>query len=498
MPSASMVTSSDGTRRDHTTAKVKPLRGETSRDTLSRMSRRPSSPRARRSATLVSIFMATIGLASVSARAGRVGIQGTLAADVAWTDNVMNAPLNPPKALMLRPPVADFFFELRPGAILTSSAPRFVSRLEYNFQADLFAHHSEGNSYSNTLGWQGFYLSSPRSELLFSVLGEQGRLNTFTLTQPSTGTPVTVVNALASSTNFASVSTSETLLYRLPYAWEVSQSLIGRAWFDLDRGQTLLPNTYEPVAQVGVTHRWKIDSLGLHLRLDFVYYDQVRDPKSNEVVTPSLKQLLNQLALRYRRDWTRFWNTELDIGIVEANNIGSASLTIIQPAGLGALRYSHRRGSGELSYQHMAQPNPLAASTFAMDEVALRGTLPFPERTHLFISATAAYQHAREIDFATGLTVSRADLAVVDATLRWQPRPEIGLSARYSLFDQIGHPDDGALAQFSVKRQVVMLGIQVSYPAVAVARVPSREGQRVDREDMETIPEPHSSEPAKQ
>jgi hypothetical protein len=445
---------------------------------------------------LATFAVVIVGLASAPARAGRVGVQGTFTGDLAWTDNVMNAPSNAPAALLLRPPVADFFFELRPGVILSSGAPRFVSRAEYFFQADLFARESEGNSYSNTLSWQSFYLASPRSELLFSVLGQQGRLNTFNLTEPSSASPVSVLSAAAASTNFAQVSSSEVLLYHLPQAWTVSQSLIGRAWFDLDPG--LLPNVYEVVGNVAPTHRWTVDSLALDLRFDFVYYDQVRDPKSNVVTAPALSQLLNQLSVRWRRDWTSFWNTELAAGIVEANNVGSASIAIVQPAGLAALRYNHRRGTGELMYQHMTQPNAVAASTFALDEVALRGTLPFPEKTHLYFSATAAYQHARQIDFATGLTVSRAEIAVVDGTMRWQPRPEVGAFLRVSLFDQIGHPDDGPQAQLNIRRTVIMLGLNVSYPAAPVARVPTQQSQRVDRSDMESIPEPHSPEPPKQ
>jgi hypothetical protein len=238
--------------------------------------------------------------------------------------------------------------------------------------------------------------------------------------------------------------------------------------------------------------------LAIDLRPDFVYYDQVRDPKTNVVTAQPLSQLLNQLSLRWRRDWTSFWNSELAAGIVEANNLVGSSINIVQPSGLVAVRYNHRRGSGELAYQHMVQPNAVAASTFAMDEVALRGTLPFPEKTHLFISATLAYQHARQIDFATGLTLTRTEIGVVDGTVRWQPRAEVGAFLRVSLFDQMGHPDDGPQATLNIRRTVIMLGFNFSYPAQPVARVPTQQSQRVDRSDMESIPEPHSQEPSKQ
>ena len=37
-----------------------------------------------------------------------------------------------------------------------------------------------------------------------------------------------------------------------------------------------------------------------------------------------------------------------------------------------------------------------------------------------------------------------------------------------------------------------MLGFNVVYPSVPVANVPSRQSSRVDRADMDMIPEPHS------
>lgn len=449
------------------------------------------------------IALAAVTLARATAWADRVGLQGQLSGDVAWTDNVMNAPSNAPAALMLRPPVSDFFFELRPGLLLSSAAPRAVTRTEYFFQADLFATHPEGNSYSNTLSWQGFFLPSPRSELLFSVLGQQGRLNTFNLNEPSVGSPVTVVNAAAASTSFAQATASEVLLYHLPQAWNVTQTVIARLWFDLQPGQ--LPNVYETIATGGADHRWKVDALGFNLNTDYVYYDQVRDPRTNVVTAQPQQQLLNRLMLRYRRDLNSFWSTELDAGIVEASTLGGSGNIIVQPAGIAALRYNNLRGSGELAYQHMTEPNAVAASTFAMDEVALRGTLPFPQRSRMYLSATAAYQHARQIDFDTGLTLTTAEVVVVDATLRWQPRPEVGVFARYSLFDQFGHapsePELVSQGQLSIRRTVVMVGINVLYPGVPVSRVPNRQSVtqgRVDRADVDMIPEPHSPVEPKQ
>jgi hypothetical protein len=455
------------------------------------MLRRPR----RRTATLA-YLISTITMVRVAA-ADRVGVQGTFTGDVAWTDNVMNAPRNAPASLNLVPPVSDFFFEVRPGIILSTAAPRVVTNTSYAFQADLFATQTQGNSYSNTLRWEGFFLPSANADVLVGALAQQGRLNTFNLTAPSASAPVNVFTAQATATNFVSATAVETLVDRLAGNWIVTQSVSGRAWISLDQGT--LPNSYEGIALVGADHRWKLDALGFNLRLDFIDYDAVRSATTDAIITPPRPQMFNRLTVRWRRDWTNFWNTEAQLGVVEANGFGSMqSGVIFQPAALAAVRYVHRRGTGELSYSHDVQPDAIAGNTYSFDQGLLRGTLPFPERSHLFLSGTVAYQHARRIDFMSGLSSSTAEVIVADASLSYMPRPEVSVFLRYSLWDQIGHPQEGSQAALDIERQVAMVGVTVVYPASPVARTPSQSSilnGRVDGGDVNAIPEPHSPPP---
>ena len=118
-------------------------------------------------------------------------------------------------------------------------------------------------------------------------------------------------------------------------------------------------------------------------------------------------------------------------------------------------------------------------------------TVPFGLKSRVGLSTSAAYQYARQIDFATGGTLSHTNVILADATLGWIPRAEVELFARYQFFDQIGTPGDFTV-QPSFLRHVFMIGIIGTYPGEAAAVVPTRSAQRVDRSDMTGIPAAHS------
>ena len=74
---------------------------------------------------------------------------------------------------------------------------------------------------------------------------------------------------------------------------------------------------------------------------------------------------------------------------------------------------------------------------------------------------------------------------LVDVTIGWQPLPELRVFARYSLFDQFGSPPVGDVPAVlpDLTRNLVMVGVNVTYPAVAALRAPLRGASRVDETD---------------
>jgi hypothetical protein len=430
--------------------------------------------------TVAAIALVASTLTPARAHA-KATIQATTTGSAGWTDNVLNAPDQQVPGGPARE--SDFFFQIAPGAVVSSASPRFIQRLAYTFTADLFVTHSEADSYSNSLEWAADLLASRTTTLILTLLTLQGRLSTFAINQQSSGATVAVLPA--TNINYFSQNATESLEWLPSSKWRLSQVLLFRAFIPIDRG--VQPDVYNVVPELSFDRLWSRDALGLVLREEYVEYVPPRDPMTN-VAGFDTRQAVTTLLARWRRDWTPFWSTEAALGAVAG--VGASddpmvpSETAWEPSALAAVRYTHDFGAAELRYAHDVVPNPLAGSTFSTDEVAVQGGLPIV-RAKMFLGATAAYQHARLLPLGQGVAAADADIVLVDFTIGWQPRPEIGLFARYSLYDQFGSPPvmDVAATLPDITRQTVMVGLNVIYPAVAAAKVQTRQSARVDRSD---------------
>jgi hypothetical protein len=216
------------------------------------------------------------------------------------------------------------------------------------------------------------------------------------------------------------------------------------------------------------------------------------------------RQALTTLIGRWRHDWSKTWSSEAALGVISivgvSANPAATTETAWEPSALAALRWSDLVGSAELHYAHTASPNTLAGNTLATDEAALQAGVPLL-RAKLFLGATIAYQHARILPLAPGVTPETADLVIADVTIGWQPLPELRLFARYAFFDQFGTPQPNPpVAGMSVllpdlTRNTVMIGAEVIYPALVALRAPSRSATRVDEADGPAFAEPHAAQP---
>ncbi len=426
---------------------------------------------------------------------GKTSLQAQVSLSGAWTDNILAAPdLLAPGQL---PPQADFYFDIRPGLYLTTSDARSVQKLGYTFGALLYASHSEANSYNQRLDWMGFFQLGKTTKLILGTAITQGQVNTFNLSLGSAAT--TVMITPPGGTEYLGATVTERFVWDITAQWRFLQSLTYNSYYPLSPRST--PDTYEIDDRFGAERGWLRDALAAELRVDYADFTELRGPGvdgngapvGNVVVTPEQRLIVTGAVLKWRHDFGHFWGSELDGGFAEANRADDTGAAIVEPAALAAIRYLHPDGSLELVYTHSISPNAIAAGTFSMDNVALRGSLPIGRTTNLLASGTAAYQYGRELDYQTGGVRSGTHLVVADATLGWTPRVEIQIFARYQFIEQFGNPADLAPVA-SYLRHSVLLGVIGTWPGEAAATVPSL-GQRVDRADAVTIPDPHQAPP---
>jgi hypothetical protein len=452
------------------------------------------SRRAPAAVTLAAAALAAAVLTIGARRAhAKLSVQATGTATVGYTDNVLSAPDE--QTAGTSPRQGDALFQLIPGAVLAQEAPRFMQRLAYAFTADLFARHSEANSYSNTLDWVGTVQTSSTTKLTLTLQSQQGRISTFTVNQPSADATVGVLTS-NNGTSYFSQNLAESFEATVTPAWHVTQGLLFRAFIPIDRGTQ--PDTYSLGANLGVDRYFRDDALGFVLSESFVEYVPPRD--AFDMPTPDNLQFLTTLVGRWRRDWSRTWNTEADLGVISIVGLPGdptkATETAWEPSALAALRWFEDFAAAELHYAHTAAPNTLAGNTFATDEVGLQAGVPL-FKNKVLIGTTVAYQHARLLALVPGSPEATADLVLVDATIGWQPLPELRVFARYALFDQFGAPPVGNVPAVlpDLTRNLVMVGVNVTYPAVAALRAPLRGASRVDETDTAAFAAPHAAPP---
>ena len=214
-------------------------------------------PRCGRAARALTIAAAASFLVAAGTRAHAANsVQGTAEVGVGWTDNVFNAPSQPfppntppacdpasPTCVAGSPPPRfnDFFFQLRPGIAFTTGAARAVQRLAFNFNADLFVSHPQGNSYTNTLDWNGFFIPSKKTELMVGLQSQEGRINTLNLQNTADTTGLAVSPSTATSTTFFTQGANEALVDHITKQWNFAQSLTFLAFIPLS--PRTLPDT---------------------------------------------------------------------------------------------------------------------------------------------------------------------------------------------------------------------------------------------------------------
>src|SRR6185312_15247261 len=261
----------------------------------------------RRAEVAVTLAAAACALAAttIGRRAdAKVTWQGTGLATAGWTDNILNAPDQ--TTVGAAPRESDVFFQLAPGALMTQAAPRILERLGYVFTADLFARHSEANSYTNALTWFADVATSPTTRLTLSLDTTQGRLSTFALNQSSADATVGVLTQNNSTNYFKQGATQGLVATPLP-EWRFAESLAFGAFIPIDRGR--MPDGYTLTAELGADRTFRTNAFGLVLRESFIDFVQPRDPLTDVPLDFDSQQLLTTALARWRRDWSASWNT---------------------------------------------------------------------------------------------------------------------------------------------------------------------------------------------
>jgi hypothetical protein len=437
----------------------------------------------------VAVLAAAMMCAASSFHGAHAGnfFQGGLTLTGGWTDNVDAAAKYPAPGGLTRE--ADGVFQIRPTLIYSRLDPQALQHISYTLQGDLYANHSEADSYQNRFQYDGFFNPSKTTTVLFTAQFTQGRLNNFSTLNGSAGNTLTLITPLA--TSFVQLTLANELAWELSPNWTFSEGATFIAYDPYNpHGQ---PPSYELTPRVRIDRAWRFVALGLELRTDWIRFAQVNSVVegdhdqtiSSTVIAPRNEQVITTLAARYRHDLTRLVSTELDLGYEYAARTTGTHVDRSEPYALAAFRVSHPYAQFSVSYEHTIQPNLFVAELFVFDRAF--GSISVPIAHNFFLTGSSGYQHGQVLDAPTGKVGALVDLWQADGTLTWQPRENLQVFVRYQYYDQIGRRRD-PLAQPTIERQLAQLGATFLFPSTAPPTTPKNLANRVDGQDQAQLP----------
>ncbi|WP_437487011.1 hypothetical protein WME75_05260 [Sorangium sp. So ce1014] len=413
------------------------------------------------------IAVAAFGCAILThddARAQDAYLQGVFTGSIGITDNVRSA-AEPPAG---PGPDADGFGTASPGLIFTYTTPRTAQTLSYTFSTSFFFLHSEASSYSNMALWSGRFVTSPRTSLTLGAAGSQGQLNTFQLEQ-APGT-TTIQGTAGGTTNFVQASFNEGFSFQASPVWALGQAATFLVYNPLqDRPQ----RTYSAANTLSAQRIFRHDTAALALSVGYTHFDNIpvtdTDPATEDTTT-ARDQLLTTLVASWQHDLGRRFSSQLDLGGVVATDLTGGADSLVRPAGLAALRYTHDRGEAELAYAYSATPNVFLQQIQLSHQLTLRAAAPLRPAWHLSVEGSAGGQLAQplEANAAGELETGPTTIAVLtDVALLWSPPlviPDFALALRYQHTNQRTAARTAELPDTRIVRNALLLSVSGAFP----------------------------------
>ncbi|WP_437999560.1 hypothetical protein WMF26_06220 [Sorangium sp. So ce185] len=407
------------------------------------------------------IAVAAFGCAILThddARAQDAYLQGVFTGSIGVTDNVSSA-AEPPAG---PGPDADGFGTVSPGLIFTYTTPRTSQTLSYTFSASFFFRHWEASSYSNMAMWSGRFVTSPRTTLTLGAAGSQGQLNTFQLEQ-TPGT-TTIQGTAGGTTNFVQASFNEGFSFQPSPVWALGQ---GATFLVYNPLQDLPQRTFTVSNTLSAQRIFRHDTVSGALSVGYTHFDNV--PVTADAVEDR-DQLLTTLVASWQHDLGRRFSSQLDVGGVVATDLNGGADSLVRPAGLAALRYTHDRGEAELAYAYTATPNVFLQQIQLSHQLTLRAAAPIRPAWHLSVEGSAGGQIAQplEANAAGELVTGPTTIAVVtDVALLWSPVvviPDFALALRYQHTNQRTEARTSELPDTRIVRNAVLVSVSGAFP----------------------------------
>ena len=432
---------------------------------------------------------ASISSASLAA-ADPTSWHGTVAGDVAFTDNVFAAPSSGNREV-------DVFFTVRPGVLFGYAHPRTMQDFTVELEAIEYVRHSDEPSLSARVGWRSFYLTGPRSQVMTQVNAQSGLLAAIASRSAASDTVPELIPV--NKVNVYQADASEYLSYVATRELSLSQTLFGRASYTDDN---LMDPTTTTAAEVGIglgiDRQFQDNSLSLELGGSVVHLERIA-PEGALQGSRRDRQLNPRIRGQWRHDFTRSISGSVDGGLVYVHPFGTDPFNpdVETKDGLFPIvgaqgSYTEVWGRAGLQVRRDVTPNLFVAQNTVNDSATASVVMPLPwlddsrRRAPRMIGlGSLGVQRTQLIDVETGSTASDFRSVRVDLGVAYAPRPGFIYGLRYELSYQTGD-QEAAMAIPGYYRNTIYFTYSIQYPDRTSPETPRRRSNavRADRKDL--------------
>jgi hypothetical protein len=443
--------------------------------------------RARR---LVSFTPALLGcFVSTAARAEHTSVNATVSGSVATTDNVFGGPERN----------FDAFTQVRPGVLFAYDSPRMLQELTAEAEVLEYAVNNDQLSLSLRSGWRGFFLPSPRSEVLVQANASNGKVNALTSRTSPDQTGFGLLPG--GGADFVQADASEYLSYQTGKDTRASQTLLGR-WTYTDDGMGTTVSSGEAAATAGFDRNFRNNSFTVEGGVSLVRLERIAPPGA--VDGSRLDRQVNPRgSLSWRRDFNRVWSGSLEGGLIYVNPVGHdpynpgavRTAHLLPIAGIQAA-YTDYWGRAIFSVRRTVTPNLFIAQNTIDESAIAQASIPLPwlddsrrRQPKLIGLGSVGVERTQLIDPDTNMESSSFYVVRVDVGVAYTPKPGQTYGLRYEFQRQSG---DAVMPQLipGYWRNTVFFTFAFRWPERQAVVVPrNRQSVRADRKDLSPVGE---------
>lgn len=371
--------------------------------------------------------------------------------------------------------VGDGFSQISPGLIYIRRGLRAIHSFAYRFDAQLYFEHSEANSYSNQLSWDGLFLLAPRLRMRLLANVSQGESNNFQLVSDQPGLEAAPNGGVA----FISTAVGQGFTYEASQSLTLDESLLFRTSFPLDTDEQ--SRAYDISNVLTGDKAWQRSALGARYRTTLFVSEEETDAEGM-VTVPGQKQIITGPEIIGRRDIGEAWGAELALGGIAVFDVEADAGPVYQPTVAAAIRFTTQRGSVRAGYNRNATPNLLVGEVFLNDQVDVGADYPLLVEERVFLRGTVGAIRARRLLVSDeGDEIGDTGMVyLADAAIAWQAMDNLALNLRYTFRKQTS--DDVASIP-ELTANTVLLSVSGSYPPLPREGRQLRSATRVDKSD---------------